>query len=268
MKARVITALVLAPIVLLALFLCTGWPLILLGAVVVYLSLSEFEGLVFGHVAVRLVALLAFGLGVLACYLFRADPARIQITTAVLFGAFALGVLGVIRCTTSSSGKLMWALLGQFWITAPIVGLIAMHGIGNTDQLWTAKPSVLMPLLPVWAGDTAAIFVGMAFGKHPLAPKISPKKTIEGGIGNLLAAGLAGWAFSAVAGVSPLIGTCCGVIAGTFGQAGDLFESYLKRQSGLKDSGSILPGHGGLLDRIDSLLFTAPILALVLASFR
>jgi phosphatidate cytidylyltransferase len=125
-----------------------------------------------------------------------------------------------------------------------------------------------MAILPLWAGDTAAIFVGRAIGKRLLAPKISPKKTVEGSIANLIACLLAAWGLGAWMGIPAAQSIACGLAAGTLGQAGDLFESWLKRRADLKDSGSILPGHGGVLDRIDSILFTAPAVAMILLFWR
>jgi phosphatidate cytidylyltransferase len=101
-----------------------------------------------------------------------------------------------------------------------------------------------------------------------LAPTLSPKKTVEGAVANLVAAVLAGAVFGLLLGLKPIPSVACGVAAGLLGQLGDLFESYVKRRADKKDSGSILPGHGGVLDRIDSLLFSAPAVALILARFR
>lgn len=122
-----------------------------------------------------------------------------------------------------------------------------------------------MAVVPLWGGDTAAYFVGKSFGKRLLAPKISPKKTIEGGIANVLACLLVASLLGPHLGFVLPISCAVGLAAGVLGQAGDLFESHLKRQAGVKDSGSILPGHGGMLDRIDSILFTAPFVALLLS---
>ena len=121
---------------------------------------------------------------------------------------------------------------------------------------------IILLLSVVWAGDTGAYFAGRAFGCHKLHPKVSPKKTWEGALGGLLAslvagALAAGWYLPAF----PWIGLLVAVLpAAVLGQAGDLCESVLKRACGVKDSGRILPGHGGILDRVDALIFAAPIL--------
>ncbi|MET0620828.1 MAG: phosphatidate cytidylyltransferase [Thermoanaerobaculia bacterium] len=124
--------------------------------------------------------------------------------------------------------------------------------------------AVLMLLLIVWVCDSAAYYFGRMFGRRPLAPVVSPKKTWEGTIGGLVAATL----FGAAAGtwwflpeLGPVRGALAGALASTAGQIGDLVESLWKRGAGVKDSGTFLPGHGGFYDRIDSLLFAAPVLA-------
>lgn len=112
----------------------------------------------------------------------------------------------------------------------------------------------------VWATDTFAYLVGRVFGKHPLAPDVSPNKTIEGSIGGLLGAVLIGQIASQVMGGMPwffFLGLS--LIVGISAQIGDLFESALKRSAGVKDSGNLIPGHGGILDRFDSMLFAFPI---------
>jgi phosphatidate cytidylyltransferase len=127
--------------------------------------------------------------------------------------------------------------------------------------IWIPRLSILMLFAIIWAGDSAAYYGGRAFGKHALAPKVSPKKTVEGAISGLLASVAAGaavglWRYPTQP--LPLVAAMCAVVA-VAGQIGDLAESALKRSAGVKDSSSILPGHGGILDRLDSLLFAAPV---------
>jgi phosphatidate cytidylyltransferase len=125
-----------------------------------------------------------------------------------------------------------------------------------------------------FGNDTGAYFVGRAWGRHKMAPTLSPGKTVEGAVGGL-AAGLTvtfvagwafGWAFSPSLSISDRV--AIGLIAGVVGPAGDLVESLVKRAAGVKDSGRSIPGHGGILDRIDALLFVGAYMYLHLSLFR
>ena len=118
-----------------------------------------------------------------------------------------------------------------------------------------------MPIGCAMAGDSASYFAGRYFGRRKLFPRVSPNKTVEGAIGGLAAAAL----FMALVGSRILVGeplvrlALLGLAMAAVGICGDLFESSLKRHAGLKDSSSLIPGHGGVLDRIDALLFAAPV---------
>jgi len=121
---------------------------------------------------------------------------------------------------------------------------------------------VFFAALLTWATDTGAYLCGVAFGRHKLIPRISPNKTVEGAVGGLLAAGLCGWlcARGLTPFLTPLAATVVGLIIGVVAQLGDLVESMIKRDAGIKDTAELIPGHGGVLDRFDSLLFTVPVL--------
>ena len=122
-------------------------------------------------------------------------------------------------------------------------------------------PWVFFLLCIVFSGDTSALYVGTAMGKHKLCPSVSPGKTVEGAAGGLAANVIVGSLikYFFLPDLSWIISIPFFIIIGVAGQAGDLFESELKRSSKVKDSGSLLPGHGGFLDRVDALLFAAPI---------
>ncbi|MBI2081146.1 MAG: phosphatidate cytidylyltransferase [candidate division NC10 bacterium] len=127
------------------------------------------------------------------------------------------------------------------------------------------REHVLYLMTVTWVADTAAFYAGSALGRTPLAPRVSPRKTVEGGLAALAAGGCASVLFQrAVGGTVPWWGALLlGLLLVAAGQVGDLAESLCKRSAGVKDAGGLLPGHGALLDRLDSLLFAAPVLYLL-----
>ncbi len=129
---------------------------------------------------------------------------------------------------------------------------------------------VLFVLLVTWAGDTAGYYVGKTWGSRPLAPRLSPNKTIEGFLGGLVVAPLIAWIGHLwfLPAVTPVDCLILGLLFTVLGLLGDLSESALKRQAGVKDSGSLIPGHGGVLDRVDSLLLNAPVFYYYMAFVR
>ena len=160
--------------------------------------------------------------------------------------------------------RLRWgrALLGLLVIP---VAVLAMHDIHQNR----GAPWLLYGLMLVWVADIGAYFSGRRFGRRKLAPHISPGKTVEGLLGGLLATSLytlaAAWYFD-LGGVQSLGLLLLSVLLTLVSVAGDLYESVLKREHGVKDSGRILPGHGGMLDRIDSVLAAMPVFALGLGA--
>ncbi|MEO8253440.1 MAG: phosphatidate cytidylyltransferase [Flavobacterium sp.] len=165
--------------------------------------------------------------------------------------------------TISNSSKYLY-LFG--YIILPFI-FITKISFGIKDY----NPKIIIGLfLLIWTNDTFAYIVGKSIGKHKLYERISPKKTIEGFIGGILFAILAGYLISKYyikanpefSSQSILIWTSIAAIVGIFGTIGDLIESKFKRIAGVKDSGTIMPGHGGVLDRLDSVIFVAPIIFL------
>ena len=115
-------------------------------------------------------------------------------------------------------------------------------------------------LAVTWSGETAAYFAGRRFGRRPLAPRVSPGKTVEGGVAQVIASVAVALAGAPLVPLLPREAAAIGLLLGVVGQVGDLSESFLKRSAGAKDAGHLIPGHGGLLDRLDSLLFNVPAL--------
>ncbi|NOY68028.1 MAG: phosphatidate cytidylyltransferase [Deltaproteobacteria bacterium] len=172
-----------------------------------------------------------------------------QVLGAAVFSLFSFSVKKNIL------GHLEKAFQFIVYIPLSLATIVLLRG-GPGGDVW-----VYFLVFIIFSGDVGAFYVGTYFGRHSLAPEISPKKTIEGAAGGLAANLIVGLLFKALFLPSFPFGVTIVfiVLAGLAGQVGDLFESELKRVSDIKDSGVILPGHGGILDRIDALLFAAPI---------
>jgi phosphatidate cytidylyltransferase len=151
-------------------------------------------------------------------------------------------------------------------VGAPLLTAMAWIALVRLHALPSGGPVLVLTLLIlVWLADSAAYFTGRAFGRHRLAPVVSPGKTVEGLAGAMAGAAALGSALAGLgvvdsAGVMITIALC--VVVAVLSVAGDLFESFAKRAAGQKDSGHLLPGHGGVLDRIDSLIAAAPVFVL------
>jgi len=164
-------------------------------------------------------------------------------------------------------------LFGVLYVGLPMAVILLLHELPNSRG-WSGASTirssglfvVALPLAATWFGDAMALFTGTAWGKGGLAPEISPNKSwagVWGGIGGAVLAAIV-WYYVTVPWLpelpvhSPIIAGSIGALIGIMGIVGDLVESLFKREAGIKDSGGILPGHGGILDRLDSLLFTLP----------
>lgn len=181
-------------------------------------------------------------------------------TANAMYGVVLIIVLGAMAWSLlqddplhNASVRVGWLLATPVYVGGTLVALALVRDFPPTGA-W-----VLLTMVLAWGSDTAAYFVGRKLGKTKLAPRISPKKTLEGAAGGLAASVVGAVILSFfLRGFGAIDAIALGIIAGTAGQAGDLLMSVLKRSSGVKDSGGILPGHGGILDRVDALAFTAP----------
>lgn len=284
---RVLTAVVLIPLVLLVVFGAPFWLFSVVVGLLVVLSLHEYLNIV-EHSGIEPVRWVAYPLAILIVvymssvvsiwfgesvrhytrYLAPVSGWIVVLLTSLLFGVpviFRRELRTALAAAASSA-------FGLFYVAIPLAGLIYMR--------WTPRISVLIVfiLLSVWAGDIAAYYVGKNFGSHKLAPVVSPNKTWEGAVASLVASVFVAWlvfhfckpierlfvfqwAFYEIlpSQVAPVHAIVLGGITNVAAQFGDLFESAIKRGAQSKDSGSLLPGHGGILDRIDALLFAIPV---------
>jgi phosphatidate cytidylyltransferase len=209
--------------------------------------------------------LLPFGLAGSACVtalLYLGSIERVFLFLALFFGAALLSI--VVRRGPSPFGRgagAAFSLLYGAVFPGFLVLLRELPRATESGRPYAEGASyVFLLFLVVWGCDTGAYAVGRIAGRHPLAPSISPKKTVEGALGGLLFGVLGAFAARGwlVPGIGALDALALGLAGAAMGQAGDLVESLLKREAGVKDAGSLIPGHGGVLDRFDSIFLAAP----------
>lgn len=263
LSTRIVSALILVPIV--ALLVWQGGLLFaILIALAGALGIWEFYRLmrVGGYRPHPAVGLVAFALMVLAATGWSPLPQLDRFAVALLlFG----GLLWALAAPDEESTLPGWAVTvgGALYVGWPMAHAISLRALPGTvsptglPALPTGLAWVLVVLVATWACDTGAYFAGRFFGRRPFSPRWSPSKTWEGTLGGwflclLVAMLLARW----LLGLPLLSGALLGALLGPAAVYGDLAESMIKRRVGVKDSGDLIPGHGGLLDRADSLLFT------------
>jgi phosphatidate cytidylyltransferase len=261
LKERIITALFLIPIVIWCIFFAsTTTPFMAFAGAIVVIGAWEWTALMrWTNVPARLVYALVVALGLVAINTPQLAFIK-QPLYAISAGFWLIALRWVVSFPESAA---LWARpiflvpTGLILLVPAWAGLVDLH---HASPWW-----LLYVFCLVWGADTGAYFAGRRFGKHKLAPNVSPAKTIEGLVGGLCVTGLLivavaiyhqlpAMRFMAFVGLSLLT-----VLASVLG---DLLESMIKRQAGVKDSGNIFPGHGGSLDRIDSLTAAAPLFAL------
>jgi phosphatidate cytidylyltransferase len=264
---RILTAVILVPLVLVLVFLGPRWHVLFVAAVALvsalagweYLGLAQLRGARPPRIAVVVALLLLF-----------AGNYEWPDFTPAIFGA--LNLLLLILCTFRGPVEQVMSdasasIFCMFYLGSTLLALPALHEEANGPSL------VAFLFCVVWAGDTIALYVGSFWGRHKLAPTISPGKSWEGSVGSvagsLAAAGILLWLANYLQAHDSAVlsfpdGTIywlgLAVVVNIAAQVGDLAESAIKRSAGVKDSGSLLPGHGGVLDRVDALLLAAPAL--------
>lgn len=247
---RIISALVGIPLVVIAVWF-GGIPLILLTGLIIVLGLKEMTGML-AKLGLKPSLWLAVTGGLImtaGAYLYKEGYPGPTITIILFMHLLATVALYPRYSLLDSAGTMMGTmyvgLLNYFY-------LLRMLPDG---WIW-----LIFTLTATWTTDTAAYFVGMAFGRRRIAPTLSPKKTLEGAVGGFAGSILVAGVFSYIYTFLPVSKVLLlGLSLGAAAQVGDLLESAFKRQAGVKDSSDLIPGHGGILDRIDSTLFTAPL---------
>jgi phosphatidate cytidylyltransferase len=244
---RLLTAAVLIPIVTYVVLWANVWVFLVMLVTAAFLSYREYDGIAasFGFGS---PGPLGYAAG-LALLLWKDDVWLLMVMVSLLGLALAM-----------RAGDLAHMMpRGALWIA----GMVYIFGCWRCAiPLREANPHWLMyGLMLNWAGDSGAYFVGRHFGKHKMAPRVSPQKSWEGAAASVatsvLLAGTYIWWF---AGLAPVPAIALTAVANAAGQLGDLAESAMKRSAGVKDSGALLPGHGGFLDRVDSTLFALPVI--------
>jgi len=284
--AREAAALVAIPLVLAVLFLLPPIAFNLLGAAIALAALWEFYRLAekTGHPVAKTVGLAAAAillLGAAMVWTSRGVPeAAVRLFAGLRDGGLLAAAVALVLVVslTPLLGKVTppqalagaaSTFFGVFAVAMPAAALFYLRSPFGDGSAGLGARAILLLFLLVWGCDSAAYYGGRRFGKHKLAPAVSPNKTVEGAAFGLAGGALIGAAAGAwlvLPELGPARGLLAGALASTAGQAGDLVESLWKRGAGVKDSGTFLPGHGGFYDRIDSLLFAGPVLALFVAA--
>jgi phosphatidate cytidylyltransferase len=252
---RILSALILLPVVLLAVWY-SFWTTLAIGVAGAALAFVEYAALAgtLGAQIPKTVAGVATVSATAAFALpgFPTDP----LDAALLTGIVALGALAV------AAGRPSPAVLTNVAASAfPVLYIgIPLGAIVSLRRAADAGPLLLL-LAIIVASDTAQFYTGRLLGRRPLSPAISPKKTVEGAIGGLVAGALVAWLLGYwwLPAAAPIARVPLGLTVAAAGIVGDLFESQLKRSAGVKDSSTLIPGHGGVLDRIDGWLFAGPV---------
>jgi phosphatidate cytidylyltransferase len=263
---RILSAVVLIAILGLVIWVLPAWATAVVAIVAAVLASVELVSLVSRANAPASAAFVGFATSVLVLAVAQPPelPREVSLDAVLLVLLMGAGLvaLGFGAPTSESLPRASLLIMGPIYVGLPLGTLVWTRAeLGPAAITWL--------LLTIAISDSAQYYTGRFLGRTKLSPAISPAKTVEGALGGILAAGLTGvivgpWGMP---GWSPTRCAIIGVALSMVGIAGDLFESLLKRSAGVKDSSQLIPGHGGMLDRLDSYLFAAPVFYLV-AAFR
>lgn len=266
---RVLTAAILIPLVVAAIWWGPNWLIAVVAAFCAIAGILEFFSIAarLGAQGYRLWTCLAAA-GIVAQQWYASRLASIsrlgellnrspRIGLEIILFGFVLGVAGISLATRRSLSEVLPSIsvsaAALLFIVLPFSAVVRLQGV---DVL--GPQLLLFTVVLVWAGDTAAYFVGRGIGRWKMTPQISPNKTWEGAAANVLGALFVAAIFGYWMKIPPAHMLGMAVAGSVAGQVGDFFESAWKRSAGVKDSGTIIPGHGGMLDRIDSMILAAP----------
>ena len=195
--------------------------------------------------------------GAVAMWAVAAFPAYSEVCTMLVICYLIVRFVQTLFDTTQGAfANLASSILGWIYIPLSLAILTWMNPVSQAGRIL-----VLSMFILIWLNDTGAFCVGSLIGKNKMCPRLSPKKSWEGFVGGVVFCIIAAVVYSLVAHVNPIAPMLMAIGISVFSTWGDLFESLLKRSAGVKDSGNLIPGHGGILDRIDSLLFVVPVIA-------
>lgn len=274
LKYRIITALILIPIVIAALFLLPPVGFAVVTIVVCMLAAWEwgqFAGFKSRTQRVWLAIICGFLLTAMMLSLpaYQQSVHLVQISGS-LWASLVWWIVAFLLVIAYPGSAALWRssralklVFGLLTIVPFFWGMLALRLYGYAENHYNGAWWLLYVMLLVWGADSGAYLFGKLFGKHKLAPKVSPGKTWEGLIGGLLTSALISWLFGRYAplNVVPATLLICSIVAALASVLGDLTESMFKREAGIKDSGNLIPGHGGIMDRIDSLTAAVPVFA-------
>lgn len=276
MRARIITGLIGIPIVIALVFWPGGVPFAVFIAIASYIGLSEVYKGAKKH---NLHAQTTLGLtaAMLLMYFgWKSGPELPQMVPIFASLTLLALVFDIMRKHRAPLANVSTTLFGVAYVALLMLHFIWLRGL-KLNYPWDGSPGgihslkifshpiehgallVMFVLFTSWALDTGAYFVGKFYGKNKLAPRLSPGKTWEGSVGGFVSAMIIAAIAAAIIHMPQPHGLILGALIGISGQIGDLTESAIKREIGVKDFGSIMPGHGGVMDRLDSLLFTVTI---------
>lgn len=266
MLARVLTGVIGVPLAVFLIFFPGGLPFAIAIGIVSILGALEFYGGVrkTGARPVEWAGLLSVALFVVAARTYqRATIGSIfpAVLTTLLVLSFCVELVRKNRAPLVNVGTTLFGAIYVGWLIQHLVVLRGVEGSPITVWSYTEAPGawlVMLTFLCTWACDTGAFAIGRAYGRTKLAPRLSPNKTIEGAVGGLLGSLLLAIITGIIIRLPLQHALALGLMCGVLTQLGDLSESAIKRELQVKDFGSIVPGHGGILDRFDSVLFTGP----------